>query len=434
MEYVKASKETLRNIKEKVENLSSLLSDVKTNVDSFKNTVFNDTNNWVTNYYKNFYKAPSRSNYMKDGELDGRAYSEAIQANTASAQNTVRKYADNAKLHANDIDEFLPEAINETNSFKEKITRICSLINDFENLVSSDKLNLSKVIDELGENYSVETITVNISGKDIEVQVLMWTDENGNKYNVSELLNAFYTYTGMNASNAVVLASKGLNNEELENELTNMVNNTAIGVDNQLQRGFFSVASTSGINSMYKDALDKDYDETIIKTEYESILKEQGINSEDYENNLSGLTNSAKLGGMAMAGALMAGLNFKLEPKEEDKEDDKIENNTETSGNTNNGESSSEQTSKQDTPQPEGPEILDEEEPDTLPEEPETPEEPKEPDTPLDPENPEEPPIKQEVSEEEAKEIISQMNNMDKEPSIEKITKNPPILILFFLS
>lgn len=467
MIYVKANKARLQDLINEQNELSSNLESVIGRIHSFKSTQSSSASGWNNGQYTSkHYVAPNPDRYKdKDGKLKNSYYQAKAQA-TSVANAKVANYVSSYKTALSSFPD-LSLASKNVNATLESLKGVFELIKNFESMATeTDNLDLEKVAESLGDNYSVETITVNVDGEEQQVQVLMYTDEDGQQYTVSELVNAFYTYTGVTANNAVVLASKGLNDEELETELAGMVVSTALGVDNQLQRGFYSVASRAGIETMYSDVMGKEYEETVVNQEYASILGEHHIDSAEYEEALSGVTNASKFGGMAMAGALMAGLNFKMVAPEEEKDEEEekkpqVQGGAREGGrvaDTLEGEGTSvteevpsvgggskvEVTVEEvdpalvneeenEEPEPELPpeeniEMIDE----VIPEEPELPPEEEIDDTEvLEPEEteppevlePEEPELV--VGDREAREIRETMYGMDREATLENVTREP---------
>lgn len=460
MEYVKANTKVLQDMLRKYDELSSNLDEVARKINAFKSAANSESSSWKSGeYWKQHYHAPNINNYKdKDGEVTSayyRAKAEASNAATARVNGLVNSYQ-NILADLPDLNEVK----NKVNTVYTILKGVSSLIETFESMATeTDYLDLNKVAETLGTGYGVETITIQVDGEEQQVQVLKYEDEDGNKYTISELVNAFYTYTGVTANNAVVLASKDLSGSELESELSGMVNATALGVDNQLQRGFYSVASQASIGAMYEDAMGKAYDETVVKTEYGSILEKNNISEAEYSDALSGLTNSATLGGMAMAGALLVGLNFKLDiPSEKSLEtgdtqslpqgagpsggnvptgqkDDSTVVVNEGGGKATNkdpkpddevvNEGGGEATNKDPKP---GDEIVNEGQGEPVNRDPKPdevfPDEDDEPEV-LDPDEPEQPvlPVETEVTDEQAKGILDTMKTLEESQQIEAIAK-----------
>lgn len=322
MGYVKISKDQLSATRKVAKSLKESFKKIEGNLDKFKSAAQSEADSWESKYL-NVNKSRFAGNQDKyiSVDTDGKesfnenGYNIELEAKTRSWIKERRTYY---LSYADKLKNDLPECENLITEVVESLKKLQNAVDTFESIHPSLKEEYLK-LEGKSENskFAFDSSIVKLEdGTKINVDVLQYSAD-GSKENmkdISEYVNCAYTYMGVTASSAVLLASNaangGMSDEEAEKAMLQMVKQTGTVADTTLQKGFYSVASTGSIGAMYEDAMGKSYDKDKVNTKYHSIAKRYGLSAADYSSLLSEDTNSTQIGGMAMAGAIMGAISL----------------------------------------------------------------------------------------------------------------------------
>ena len=331
MGYVKASKAELGGtITTKITELKTLCETIVTNGSGFASDAKTYSATWATKFLDNYKttikNGPKQSDlgswsyYTSDGASCGEYstdrdpskdhwhWDEDKVADEARRRIASKKTAFDALA---DNTASLTENGGEADTVATKIQEIVDAIDAFESWCAEnpDAIDLKKALGDLGENFSVEDMTMNIDGEQVDVQTLVYTDADGNKYTIAERVNAFYTYVGITMASDIALAyaNSELSGADLEALLSDNVKNMEAAVNAYATKHFFSVASQAGIAGMYEDAFGETYDADAVHSKYMDYLKDFDVDG--FADSLAGLTNAGRIGAMALAGLVAGAYN-----------------------------------------------------------------------------------------------------------------------------
>ena len=227
---------------------------------------------------------------------------------------------------------------------KSDIKKIVKALTDIQTAITTFEENtpsLKDALETLGtlpEGFSVESITINLDGEEVAIETLVYTDENGNQYTVSEMVNAFYTYVGITvaADLALAFANPDISAADMDALLSASGKNTRNMVNSYLGKGFMSVASLNSISSMYLAATGSEFDKDKVHNKYMESFADFDL--EELNKAFEGLTNASAIGAMALSGLFSSAYDDavkpytapygeinkdKLELDDDDKKDDK---------------------------------------------------------------------------------------------------------------
>lgn len=174
-----------------------------------------------------------------------------------------------------------------------------------ENNVSIEEAIKSIKNGEMPEGFATQT--VEIDGE--EVEQVVYTDQDGNTWTISEMVNCAYTYTGTAANAVVAWASvnANLSYDEKDAGMSALLGQIGSAINSYKAKGFFSVASSEDIKSMYQDAFkdDESKDYSNLNSDFKSLLEGYDIDKDKYGDYLnsevgSDITKSMGIAGLAM--------------------------------------------------------------------------------------------------------------------------------------
>lgn len=318
MSYVRVSKAELDFSKTYADALVESLSDAKKNADSFyrdaqsnSSSWVNDStivNNWVEtlkgelsgNTAYGYNRPIINSTGLETGKTEWTWYDNKLKEEAKRKINAAKAAYDSVAKYI-----YAPGDSNgDATSVQSSLEKIIKAIETFESETPSLQTAL-ETIGTLPEGFSVEEKNINMDGEEVTIETLVYTDENGNQVTIAEQVNAFYTYVGITvaADVAAAYANPDMSDADRDALLKSIGTKTQETVSSQLTKGFYSVASTSGISGMYQDAMgETTYSAEDVHNKYMSAFGD--FDTEELAKNLADQTNSDRIGSMALAGLL----------------------------------------------------------------------------------------------------------------------------------
>lgn len=325
--FAKFSQDKISNALNSIVSCNEALNDVETSASEFISSANEESARW-TNYVKSYSRKVD--DYDNSGEVCGSheefwtnftpdSYcSDREVAMTQGKSVCTDEYIKPYNTLANQLSsawKTLKSEVNEKiNNVELCLKAIETAATTFDGLSSS----ISSALGELEAAGMADNIAVEVNDDGVEVVYYQLLDDDGNvigKYSISEMVNAFYTYTG-SAMSSVVSTGLMFGDEDIpEGYLNNIISGVGTDVYKQLDLGFMSIASKGSIEGVYEELIGEDYNEATITKEFESIIKDKYVTddktaSELYSKLLNDDTN-ALLSAGAVFGMSMAGLNGK---------------------------------------------------------------------------------------------------------------------------
>ncbi|MDE5888907.1 MAG: hypothetical protein K2H20_02690 [Bacilli bacterium] len=347
MGCVRVNKEELNSVRSTAEELVDILKAASEHANSLREDAVNNSAKWGSNpsiveVWKNYVKEHRHGDrklgeYViitdPEGEEINREWKWDENAVESEAKRKIAAAKTSYDSHAKYL--FSPgDSKNDANEVLTSLTEIIIAIEDFEGISPNLEEALKTIEANLPEGFSVKNMDIAIDGEVVnDVQVLVFTDKEGNIVTNSELVNAFYTYTGTTvASNIAADIYFGDVSKEKREEILKIIGEkTKKDVKAQTSKGMFSVVSDTGISGVYEAAMGEKYDYDEVHNKYMASVA--GLEPDEIGKELGEQTNSDRIVAMGMAGLVAAALNSdpselydlpidtdKLKDEEKDKE------------------------------------------------------------------------------------------------------------------
>ena len=310
---VVCTKESLSKVAEFSNTISENLNNTISAYDAFNDSL-SEVDKWVETYKENLKNKEIFQATRTITGADGKPHTEtdwiATENNVVEFINgkikEVKNAASGLKFYT------IKKYKDKINKMAENSNTMNTAIVNFEGFTSFSleneikELNLDKnILDSIAwsssdvENADGKIIgTVDVIGVKLGDQVL----------SLNEAVNCVYTDYGITTSGAVELASISLGDmsqedyDKFDQILLGYVEETGATTSTYAQKGFYSVATTSGISAMYTDATGLEYDESIVEEDYNSIITAYASNLDKYGDELVDKINSGAVGSAAMFG------------------------------------------------------------------------------------------------------------------------------------
>lgn len=309
MANVKYSNSSYNDISSQIEVVRSYLGTAQNKISTFVASA--SSSNWTD-------KAEQMSKY-KEKDEDGieHEYTDNAAYQSYIAQiNTFNNCKKNASNIASKIGAF-------SSGFSGLLTSLQNLHNAVKEFEDSNKVvNIEELVDILINNGQIDTSSFNVEKFSYDVNddgtYVMYYELDGEKVTISDMLNAFYTYTGMSMSANIegrLLAEK-MGVEFDENYQMNIMNGVNSVMDESFSSNLFGIADMNSINAAAGSlgiTLDENNDFNSILGKYGSNLNVSGLKSvvgSDGVNSLVSMGSSVGAG-MLAAYTLTDNLDFK---------------------------------------------------------------------------------------------------------------------------
>lgn len=287
MGYVKFNTGKKGNCLSKVSSATPEISNTDTKITNFESTAKTISNSWVdkfkedvTDYDKTITNPDGTTSKQYDYSTANRAgsthysHADAVAANENYIKNDVEQYRNLAASAKSECTEVTSDANTRLTAIQTLLNALQGAVDAFEG--STADISFEAVIEALsdsglGDNIDIQSITLEDGST---VDVVYYIDGDGNKFTISEMVNAFFTYTGTAVSgriaNEFILDKLGITDPD---EIAKYNENYIAGIGNNvyqlLGKGFFSVATESNIDAMYQAAVPGGD----ITADYENLLK-----------------------------------------------------------------------------------------------------------------------------------------------------------------
>ncbi len=310
---VVCTKESLSKVAEFSNTISENLNNTISAYDAFNDSL-SEVDNWVETYKENLKNKEAFQVTYTETDADGKSHTETdwiatetkvvefIKGRIEEVKNTVsglkfdtiKKYKDKINKMAENSNTMNTAIVNFEGFTSFSLENEIKELNLDKNILDSIVWSSSDV-----ENADGKIIgTVDVIGVKLGDQVL----------SLNEAVNCVYTDYGITTSGAVELASISLGDmsqedyDKFDQILLGYVEETGATTSTYAQKGFYSVATMSGISAMYTDATGLEYDESIVEEDYNSIITAYASNLDKYGDELVDKINSGAVGSAAMFG------------------------------------------------------------------------------------------------------------------------------------
>lgn len=329
MSYVRVNKSEIENAKSKALELKDAFGDSKKHISDFRGGASTNSSRWSSDYsivnkWKEYVKTKNSGNknygHNEDitdskGVKTGERWvwyedkvEEAAKIKIASAKSY---YDESAKWVFGPGDKD-----NDTDGILGALNNIISLITEFENITPNLEEALNTILANSGgipEGFEVHDMTINIDGEEVNVQTLVFIDDDGKEYTINEMVGAFYTETMVTISSDIAIAAidPEASPEQREAILELIGENTREDTKSKLSKGMMSVASDAGIAGMYEAGMGEKYVKEEVHNKY--MLSFSNVDSTKVTDKIAEVlgdeTNASRIGTMGMAGLLITALN-----------------------------------------------------------------------------------------------------------------------------
>ena len=310
---VVCTKESLSKVAEFSNTISENLNNTISAYDAFNDSL-SEVDNWVETYKDNLKNKKTFQVTYTETDADGVSHTkinwndtetkvvEFIKGRIEEVKNaasglkfyTIKKYQDKINKMAENSNTMNTAIVNFEGFTSFSLENEIKELNLDKNILDSIVWSSSDV-----ENADGKIIgTVDVIGVKLGDQVL----------SLNEAVNCVYTDYGITTSGAVELASISLGDmsqedyDKFDQILLGYVEETGATTSTYAQKGFYSVATMSGISAMYTDATGLEYDESIVEEDYNSIITAYASNLDKYGDELVDKINSGAVGSAAMFG------------------------------------------------------------------------------------------------------------------------------------
>lgn len=314
--FAKFSQDKISNALNSIVSCNEALNDVETSASEFISSANEESARW-TNYVKTYSRtvddydslgnvSGSHTEYWTNFTPDSYCSDREVamtQGKSVCTDEYIKPYNTLANQLSSAWKTLKSEVNEKINNVELCLKAIETAATTFDGLSSS----ISSALGELEAAGMADNIAVEVNDDGVEVVYYQLLDDDGNvigKYSISEMVNAFYTYTG-SAMSSVVSTGLMFGDEDIpEGYLNNIISGVGTDVYKQLDLGFMSIASKGSIEGVYEELIGEDYDEATITKEFESIIKDKYVTddktaSELYSKLLNDDTNALLSAGAA---------------------------------------------------------------------------------------------------------------------------------------
>lgn len=314
--FAKFSQDKISNALNSIVSCNEALNDVETSASEFISSANEESARW-TNYVKTYSRtvddydslgnvSGSHTEYWTNFTPDSYCSDREVamtQGKSVCTDEYIKPYNTLANQLSSAWETLKSEVNEKINNVELCLKAIETAATTFDGLSSS----ISSALGELEAAGMADNIAVEVNDDGVEVVYYQLLDDDGNvigKYSISEMVNAFYTYTG-SAMSSVVSTGLMFGDEDIpEGYLNNIISGVGTDVYKQLDLGFMSIASKGSIEGVYEELIGEDYDEATITKEFESIIKDKYVTddktaSELYSKLLNDDTNALLSAGAA---------------------------------------------------------------------------------------------------------------------------------------
>ena len=204
-----------------------------------------------------------------------------------------------------------------------KLVNIQTKINEYEN--SNSVINLEELISDIAKKEGVSLTSFDFEVDSNGYTIMYYVDKDGNKISISDMVNAFYTYTGITMNSAVAtnyyLETTGNNNSgKFLEMMESLIDTTTKNVNEWLKSGYFGISSSestiAAANSVGGDENLTDFDEDFFKgIAWGAVLG--NVDLDAWMKALNQSTGGATTGlATAMFGLIATSVNEKNEEEE----------------------------------------------------------------------------------------------------------------------
>lgn len=315
MTYVKLSTSLLTNLSGEVNNMYELFCTIRSTCISFESDAKEYCDTWIDKYLNSCVekKVIPIDNYMVEGEkwdieahkyvptgyktLDTGRYRAAVKA---WIQGKMALYKAAINTISSQRMTYIGDACARAQTMKNAINNILASVNVFESLQTSVADIIKKGSN--GGSGSWDANPISVDGNTYNFDGQYYTDENGNKLGLGEIINCFYSFIGTTTASVVALASMSTNWDDFDALLKAQIEAVGAQTTEYLKSGYYSVTSSKGIEEMYKEVFGEDYDATKVNEKYLAVLAAYGLTDQFGE-----IINNG-IGGELFSGAAVAGL------------------------------------------------------------------------------------------------------------------------------
>lgn len=314
--FAKFSQDKIVDALNSIVSCNEALNDVETSASEFISSANEESARW-TNYVKTYSRtvddydslgnvSGSHTEYWTNFTPDSYCSDREVamtQGKSVCTDEYIKPYNTLANQLSSAWKTLKSEVNEKINNVELCLKAIETAATTFDGLSSS----ISSALGELEAAGMADNIAVEVNDDGVEVVYYQLLDDDGNvigKYSISEMVNAFYTYTG-SAMSSVVSTGLMFGDEDIpEGYLNNIISGVGTDVYKQLDLGFMSIASKGSIEGVYEELIGEDYDEATITKEFESIIKDKYVTddktaSELYSKLLNDDTNALLSAGAA---------------------------------------------------------------------------------------------------------------------------------------
>ena len=236
MSIIKVDEGTVSTLKGSADLAKISASSLNGLLDSLRNDANNDIDKKLSDYKAN-HTQPDSTNYPNDS-----AYNLALktwQSDIDGAESSATKLKSDVESQHGKAVAAVTKLVNKLGNVSTALQAVLTAVTDF-----NGNVDMAKAFESVGITVSTEE---NPNGGDTPV---IYYEVDGQKYTLSELLNAFYTYTGMSMSTVVqgaILADQmGLTDDEYAGEKGDAVRQAMLDQVNALT-GFAAKARLYGL-------------------------------------------------------------------------------------------------------------------------------------------------------------------------------------------
>lgn len=299
MTYVKFNTGKKGDCLSKVSAAMPEVTNTNTKINNYKSSADSICSSWVetykydvTDYKKTVTNEDGSTSEVYDYSTANRAGTNhnskkaAVDANAAYIQKDVDAYKRLAAAAQSACTSLTGDVNTHLTAIQTLLSALEAAVESFEG--STADISIEAVIEKLsggalGANIDVQSITLEDG---TTVDVVYYVDGDGNKFTISEMVNAFFTYTGTalegRIANELMLDKLGITDPA---ERAKYNSNYIAGIGNNvyqlLGKGFFSVATEGNIDAMYQDAIAGKGLTGDITKDYESLLKDALFKDKD---------------------------------------------------------------------------------------------------------------------------------------------------------
>ena len=251
----------------------SILDDAKTSIDTASSTIsaFESNAKLLYDEFKNLaidfaeFDVPDKNGTPIKGRV---GFNEHLYGSYDTILNKYGNMVISLKNKSSDFKAFT----SRVDKILKKLVNIQTKINEYEN--SNSVINLEELISDIAKKEGVSLTSFDFEVDSNGYTIMYYVDKDGNKISISDMVNAFYTYTGITMNSAVAtnyyLETTGNNNSgKFLEMMESLIDTTTKNVNEWLKSGYFGISSSestiAAANSVGGDENLTDFDEDFFK-------------------------------------------------------------------------------------------------------------------------------------------------------------------------